>query len=160
MISFAQQYAKPDRDFLKKIDGLIEEVGDCTFSCINAYEDLKASLVGLKRQRDEARREADESAASASQWMQTAQRRADDLATLRADLDHSRKMTHMMATAADNHKAEAVSLRADLEKAKAELKAARMALSEACGWAENRLAIEGHPAPASMVTIVKWREKL
>lgn len=44
----------------------------------------------LEIQRDEARRDADESAASASQWMQTAQRRADDLATLRAELAEAR----------------------------------------------------------------------
>ncbi len=43
--------------YIKKIDGLIEEVGGCTFSCINPYEDLKASLVGLKTRVTELERQ-------------------------------------------------------------------------------------------------------
>ena len=43
-----------ERAYIKKLDGLIEEVGGCTFSCINPYEDLKRALTGLKKQRDDA----------------------------------------------------------------------------------------------------------
>jgi hypothetical protein len=33
----------------------------------------------------------------------------------------------------------------------------RAALQEACDWIENRLAVEGHPIPASMSLLVGWR---
>lgn len=34
------------------------------------------------------------------------------------------------------------------------------ALKEACDWVENRLAVEGHPVPASMSLLVGWRRFL
>ena len=34
--------------FIKKMDGIIEEVGGVTASCINPYEDLKRALIGQK----------------------------------------------------------------------------------------------------------------
>lgn len=37
--------------YIKKLDGLLEEIGDITVSCINPYEDLKRALVALKTQR-------------------------------------------------------------------------------------------------------------
>lgn len=34
--------------YIKKMDGIIEEVGGVTASCINPYEDLKRALIGQK----------------------------------------------------------------------------------------------------------------
>lgn len=34
------------------------------------------------------------------------------------------------------------------------------ALKEACDWIENRLAVEGHPVPASMSLLVGWRSAI
>lgn len=38
--------------------------------------------------------------------------------------------------------------------------AAEDALREACDWIENRLAVEGHPMPASMVLLSDWRNAI
>ncbi len=48
---FSDQLATREA-YIKKLDGLIEEVGGITVSCINPYEDLKRALVALKTQRD------------------------------------------------------------------------------------------------------------
>ena len=40
--------------YIKKLDGLIEEVGGITVSCINPYEDLKRALIALKTRANEA----------------------------------------------------------------------------------------------------------
>lgn len=40
--------------YLKKIDGIIEEVGGVTASCINPYEDMKRALIGQKERAERA----------------------------------------------------------------------------------------------------------
>jgi len=55
---------------------------------------------------------------------------------------------------------EIVVLRSQFEAVADERDAAKAELAEACDWVENRLAVEGHPIPASMSLLVKWRAKL
>lgn len=38
--------------YCRKMDGILEEVGGVTVSCINPYEDLKRALLSLKATRD------------------------------------------------------------------------------------------------------------
>lgn len=38
--------------YIRKMDGILEEVGGVTVSCINPYEDLKRTLLSLKAIRD------------------------------------------------------------------------------------------------------------
>lgn len=38
--------------YCRKMDGILEEVGGVTVSCINPYEDLKRALLSLKAIRD------------------------------------------------------------------------------------------------------------
>jgi uncharacterized coiled-coil protein SlyX len=47
--------------YIKKMDGILEEVGGITVSCINPYEDLKCSLTALKSERDDLRARLGES---------------------------------------------------------------------------------------------------
>jgi hypothetical protein len=46
-----------ERAYVKKMDGIIEEVGGVTASCINPYEDLKRALLGQKARAEAAERE-------------------------------------------------------------------------------------------------------
>jgi len=48
-----------DRAFIKKLDGIIEEVGGVTASCINPYEDLKNALIGQKVRAEKAEAQRD-----------------------------------------------------------------------------------------------------
>lgn len=43
-----------ERAYIKKLDGIIEEVGGVTVSCINTYEDLKRTIIALKKRAEEA----------------------------------------------------------------------------------------------------------
>jgi hypothetical protein len=38
--------------YCRKMDGILEEVGGVTVSCINPYEDLKRAMLALKATRD------------------------------------------------------------------------------------------------------------
>jgi hypothetical protein len=42
------------RAYVKKMDGIIEEVGGVTASCINPYEDLKRAMIGQKERAQAA----------------------------------------------------------------------------------------------------------
>jgi len=46
-----------DSAYIKKMDGIIEEVGGVTASCINPYEDLKRALQGQKQRAEAAESE-------------------------------------------------------------------------------------------------------
>lgn len=45
---FHQDHVQKLNDYVKKMDGIIEEVGGVTASCINPYEDLKRALITQK----------------------------------------------------------------------------------------------------------------
>lgn len=45
---FHQDHVQKLNDYIKKMDGIIEEVGGVTASCINPYEDLKRALTTQK----------------------------------------------------------------------------------------------------------------
>lgn len=49
-----QRQAKNAADYIRKMDGIIEEVGGITVSCINPYMDLKLALIALKEKAQKA----------------------------------------------------------------------------------------------------------
>lgn len=50
----AEERLDREREFIRKLDGIIEEVGGVTASCINPYEDLKRALIGQKQRAESA----------------------------------------------------------------------------------------------------------
>ena len=57
-----------ERQYIKKLDGIIEEVGGVTVSCLNPYEDLKNTIIKLKARAEAAEKELEESKAKVEKF--------------------------------------------------------------------------------------------
>lgn len=116
--------------FIKKMDGIIEEVGGVTASCINPYEDLKRALIGQKERAIKA--ESALHAAEAESALKDAQENEDIEYALRGEAESRIALKEMAVTTVqaqrDTYRKERDALQCELEVRMQELQALTLRL--------------------------------